>query len=516
MTLLYPTFLWLLLPLGILIYRSKQKVTTLVHLIILILLVLTLARPVQEDALQEANIEAKDIVIALDVSFSMRATDISPNRYDFAKETIKLLLAKNPADNIMLIDFTTKPLLLSPPTTDHTLINIALQSLNPKHILTKGTSMKALFTRLKKMDMGEKNLILITDGGEETDLARLQNLVQASKLSLITLGLGSKKGTTIAKKDGTMVKDKEGHLVISRLNPLLKSLSDAVGGSYITPSSTPEATADALSDALIQHTTQTQNVKKMQRIYKELYQIPLGLALLLFLLLHTRGVKYLFIFFALLGVQLHASFLDDYYLDKAYKNYDKQQFVQSKEALQHIEFPSLQSQIALANNAYKLGAYKKAIALYKSIRSTSPSVKQQLYYNIGNAYAMQKAYDKAKIYYTKALQLGNDVDAAYNLACIALLHDSKEGALGISHPKSQGGASSKSEMQEDKKKKKQEEDAPSSGSGGGGEKSMQKKKNQKEQKKNKLLMDVRAKPQPLGSKAYELINKGYIHENHPW
>ncbi len=511
MTLLYPTFLWLLLPLGILLYRSKQKMTTLVHLMILMLLVLTLARPVQEDALQEANIQARDIVIALDVSFSMRATDLAPNRYDFAKETIKALLAKNPADNIMLIAFTTNPLLLSPPTTDHALINIALQSLNPKNILTKGTSLKALFTCLKKMHMGEKNLILITDGGEENSLAKLQNLLQETKLSLITLALGSKKGTTIAKKDGTLVKDKEGHLVISRLNPLLKSLSDAVEGSYMTASSTPEATADALNDALIQHTTQTQNVKKMQRHYKELYQVPLALALLLFLLLHTRGIKYLFLFFALLGIQLHASFLDDYYLHKAYENYDKQQFVQSKEALQRIEIPSLQSQIALANTAYKRGAYKKAIALYKSIRSTSPSVKQQLYYNIGNAYAMQKAYDKAKIYYTKALQLGDDDDAAHNLAHIALLDDSKEGALGIAHPKSQGGASSKSEMQEDKKKKTQEEDAPSSGSGGGGEKSMQKK-----QKKNKLLMDVRAKPQPLGSKAYELINKGYIHENHPW
>ena len=511
MTLLYPTFLWLLIPLGILLYRSTQKVTTLIHLIVLILLVLALARPVQKDAMQEAHIEARDIVIALDVSYSMRATDIVPSRYDFAKKTIEALLKKNPSDNIMLIAFTTNPLLLSPPTTDHTLIRTALESLNPKYILTKGTSLHTLFKRLKTMHLGEKNLILITDGGEEDNLAKLKTLLEGTKLSLITLALGSQKGITIAKKDGTMVKDKAGHLVISRLNPLLRSLSDALNGSYMTASASPEATADALNNILTQHTAQTQSIKKMQRHYRELYQIPLTLALLLFLLVHTRGVKYLLLLFGLAGIQLNASFLDEYYLHKAYTTYHTQHFKQSQDFLQHIKTPSLQSQILLANSAYRLGAYKQAIRRYKSIHSTSPSVKQQLYYNIGNAYAMQKAYDKAKIYYTKALQLGKDKDASYNLARIALLHDKKDETLDMTHPKSQGGTSSKSEMQEDDKKNKQEKNTPSSGSGGGGEQSMQKK-----QKKNTLLMDVHVKPQPLGSKAYELINKGYIHENHPW
>jgi len=511
MTLLYPTFLWLLVPLAILLYRSKQKITTVIHLIILILLVFTLTRPVQEDALQEANIEAQDIIIALDVSFSMRATDLSPDRYTFAKETIDALLKKNPADNIMLIAFTTNPLLLSPPTTDHTLIHIALESLNPKYILTKGTSLRALFKRLKAMHIGEKNLILITDGGEEHDLAKIQNLLEESKLSLITLALGSKKGTTIEKKDGTMVKDKEGHLVITRLNPLLKSLSDSVGGSYITVAVTPQATADALDDALRQHNTQKQKVHKMQRHYQELYQIPLLFAVLLFLLLHTHGIKYLLLLFGFFGIQLHAGFLDDYHLQMAYSHYKQKAFKQTEQELKKIELPSLQSQMTLANTYYKQGEYKKAIHAYKSIRSTSAPVKQKLYYNIANAYAMQKAYDKAKIYYTKALQLGEDRDALYNLAHILFLHDKKDGGLGIAHPKSQSSDASKSEMQEAQKKNKREEDAPSSGSGGGGEKSKSKK-----QEKGRLKLDIKAKPQPLGSKAYELINKGYIHETRPW
>jgi Ca-activated chloride channel family protein len=171
----------------------------------------------------------------------------------------------------------------------------------------------------------------------------------------------------------------------------------------------------------------------------------------------------------------------------------------------------LQSQIALANTYYKQGAFKQAITLYKSIRSTSPDTKQQLYYNIANAYAMLEAYDKAKIYYTKALQLGEDEDAAYNLKIVALLSDKKSAELGIAHPKSQDSSSGKSESQESSKDETKSEDEPSSGSGGGGESQAQ-----EEQEKNKLISDESAQQHPLGSKVYELINEGYIREKQPW
>ena len=92
MILLYPSFLWLMIPLLLLLWKGGLLFTQRIHLIVLMLLVLTLSRPVEEQALQEASIKAKDILIALDVSYSMKATDIRPTRYDFAKETISALL----------------------------------------------------------------------------------------------------------------------------------------------------------------------------------------------------------------------------------------------------------------------------------------------------------------------------------------------------------------------------------------------------------------------------------------
>lgn len=210
-------------------------------------------------------------------------------------------------------------------------------------------------------------------------------------------------------------------------------------------------------------------------------------------------------------MQLEASFIDEYHLTQAYKSYQKQDFNQSTQHLKKIQTPSLQSQIASANSYYKKGNYKQAISIYKSIRSTSVKTKQQLYYNIANAYAQLEAYDKAKIYYTKTLQLGEESDARYNLNLVALLSDKKDASLGIAHPKSQSSDSSKSESQENDKEEAREEDQPSSGSGGGGESS-----SEKNQEKAKLTSDENTEQQPLGSKVYELINKGYIRETHPW
>ncbi len=516
MTFLYPTFLWLLLPLALLLWKSTHKIQQMTHLFILILIVLSLTRPVQEETLQEANIQAKDIIIALDVSYSMRATDISPSRYDFAKKTIEALLDKNPSDNIMLIAFTSNPLLLSPPTTDHTLIKTALKSLNPDFILTKGTSLKKLFTKISHLNLGHKNLILITDGGEETKLETLSNLLINSNVSLTLLALGSEKGTTIKNKNGSLLKDKQGNLVISRINPLLEDLATSVGGTYLTASSSATSTAESIDNTLQQNDIQTHMVKKMQRHYAERYQFPLAMALILFLLLHTRAIKYLLIFFTFFGIQAEASFLDNYHLNQAYTSYQKQDFITSTEKLKKIERHSLQSKMALANTYYKTGAFNQAIKVYKSIRSTSPKIKQTLYYNIATAYAKLEAYDKAKIYYTKTLQLGKDKDAEFNLNLIAVLSDKKDTSLGIAHPKSQSSDASQAKSEQSNKEDTRDEDKPSSGSGGAdGEQNKENEKKEDEEQKT-LTSDSNEKQQPLGSKVYDLINKGYIRETHPW
>lgn len=509
MTFLYPHFLWLLFPFLILLVKSSKHLMLQVHLIVLILLTLALSRPVVESVLQQSDIASKDVIIALDVSYSMQAQDIKPSRYAYATETIAAFLKLNPTDNVMLIAFTTNPLLLSPSTTDHQLLSIALESLNPEYILTKGTSLQKLFEKLAQMHADKKQLLLITDGGEESDNEALRESIISSGVSVTLLALGSTTGATLKQKDGTLLKDETGNLVITRLNPQLRALTQSVNGTYITAQGSAEQSAKKITTHLNENHTQEQKVQKMQKHHMELYALPLALAALLFLMLHTRAVKYLVALFVLLGIQVQASMLDIPYLHLSYKSYEQNDLNQTLEILKQIEEPSLQSEIALANTYYKLGEYKKAVKIYKSIRSTSTQVKQQLYYNIANAYAKQATYSKAKLYYTKALQLGLDEDAKHNLQIVVLLEDRKNARLRTAHPKSQDSSSSKSESQENKESSQKESGGTGSGMG-----TKSKSKTKTEQKN--VQQSSGQQRHPLSSKVYELINKGYIGETQPW
>jgi len=514
MNFLYPSLLWVLLPLGFLLWWSRNRRMDLIHTIILILLLLSLARPIQPHALQEAQIDSREILIALDVSYSMKATDIKPTRYDFAKETIFSFLTQNPSDNVMLIAFTSNPLILSPPTTDHPLIRIALQSLNLEYILTKGTSLKKLFEKIASLNNRPKEVILISDGGEESDIG-LKNLLQEHHISLHILALGSTKGTSIQTSSDTLLKDQEGNLVISRINPFLKVLASSRGSSYHEASPSAETTASLLNDALEEIKNQKNLIQKMQSHHKEYYTYPLLLALLLFLLLHTRGLKYLIIILTFLGIHTEASLYDTYHLIHAYKAYEKKDFNRSQVQLEEIEISSLESHLLLAHNYYKQEKYKQALKVYLSIRSSQRESKQYIYYHIANTHAMLQTYDKAKHYYTKALQLGEDADAQYNMHLIALLKDTREASLGIAHPKSQSDSPTKSSTPSSEKEQNKE-DTPSSSNTGNGEGSSQEKN--KEKAPSKRLSDDNEQEQmhPLSSKVYELINKGYIRETHPW
>ncbi len=514
MSLLYPQLLWLFIPLILLgYYHRPLGMHKRVHWLILALLLLALARPQLQKGIQKAQVQAHDIIIALDVSYSMRAQDIKPDRYTFAQKTIDALLSQNSRDNMMLIAFTTNPLLLSPPTTDHAIVRTALHALNRDNILTKGTSLQKLFAKIASMPKVKRELLLITDGGEEQNLEHLTAALASSPVHLTVLAMGTQKGATIPKKDGTQLTDKEGHLVVSRINPILKQLSQAVNGHYIEPQSSPETTAEAIEKAFASAEDVSHTVTKKRYHYTELYPLPLLFALLLFFMLHTRASKYLLLLFSLLGISAQASPLDLYYLHAAYNAYNKGRYHTSAKLLEKSETDSLQRRYTLASIHYKKGDYKGAIALYRSIKTRSMPLKQTLLYNIGNAYAHLKAYDKAKMYYTKALQLGSDADALHNLKLVVLLQHNSKQAQGRSLPKPQGGSPSAA-VQVSEKDQKSQEKQESSGSGSGGENSRHTKEHAK--KKQRLLMDNKPQKQPLGSKVYELINKGYIRETQPW
>jgi Ca-activated chloride channel family protein len=486
MSFIYPEYLALIIPLGIFFYKIASGLKNRTHLIILMLLFISLSRPVMDKQEQESIVEGRDIVIALDVSYSMRADDLKPNRYEYAKECIKELLVQNLNDNVMLMVFTTNPLLLSPPSTDHALLTTALDALEMENILTKGTSLVKLFEMVEKIGMQDKNFILITDGGEESDLATLVSMIKNQTKSFSILGLGDNSGSTIKKDDGTLLKDDKSHLVVSRVNPILKELASQIDGNYIEATSSAKESAKLL-DVKLEASNEVFTKKEYK--YIELYQYPLFLGTLLFLAVHTKGVRYLIIFLTFFGLNANASILDNYYLSNAYKSYNSQDYKEVIVNLKKIKNDTLQSRLIEANTLYKLKDYERALKAYLSIKTTSTKVKQNIYYNIANCFASLGNYRDARAFYAKTLQLGSDKDASHNMGIVVFMQNRDSKGDGKTMPQS-------------KQKSSQKGDAKL------------KNKNTKE-KQNNEVKDLKQK-YPISSKSYELINKGYINESKPW
>jgi len=503
MSFLNAYILFLLIPLIIYIFYRHKNIIKVIHIIILILLTISLSRPILNQEVKSEEIEAKDIIIALDLSFSMNAKDISPNRYDYAKETIRYILKKSLNDNIMLIGFTTNPLLLSPPTTDHTLILRALNSINRDYILTRGTSLEKLFNKISDISILNKNLILITDGGEENNLESLQRIITNSEIKLTILGVGSKIGATLKKSDGSLLKDSEGNLVISRVNPILQELTN----SYLTPSSNPKDTAKEIL-SIIDKSYKSEKILKKQSNFIELYQIPLFLATILFLIVHTRAIKYLIILISFFSIQLNASILDNIYLSLAYRSYNNGDFNSSINYLKGIDNISLESKLALGNSYYKNFRYKQALNIYHSIKTKDKKIKQDIYYNMGNCYTKLKEYNKAKKFYIKSLWLGEDSDSLYNLSLVIMRQTEIDALSKLLNPSSKN-SSSNGESSEDESSNSENS---SSGSGSGSKKN----KDNKENEKKILTESPTSEKYPISSKVYDLINKGYINEKQPW
>jgi len=519
MTLLYPWILFFAIPLFLLYksdmlsqerYKARQK--RLLYLSLAFIL-LALSRPVIQDGLSEQKFDASDFIIALDASYSMQADDVKPNRYTFAKEHITTILKQRNHDRFTLFSFTTNAMLISPPTTDTALSMLALDALEPRYILTKGTSLRALFKAVAKTSFKEKNLILFTDGGEESDLKGLVNIAKEAHIIPFIVAVGSKSGTTLTK-DGKLLKDTNNNLVISRINPILKPLALESGGRYYELSDNHNISEEIIADLQAKKKTKESTVSVMN--YTELFTIPLFIAIMLFFFSVTKFHQiYLFLPLLLFSQPTKASMLFDFHhLNSANEQFREGNFSQSAKAFGKLT-PSVASYYNQAVAHYKAKEYKKAMQLFSQIQTPNPDIKEKIYYNMGNCAIKLKKYDRAKIYYQKALSLKADHDAKANLLLIYKLK-LKEGVdisdmLPKNETKQKTGASKKENIKKDSQKSsssrsKQNTSKKSAGSGSKGASKSSQSKTASQTKAN----------YKIGYRAYELMNKGYTNETHPW
>lgn len=180
-----------------------------------------------------------DVVIALDVSKSMLAQDIQPDRLTRAKQLVMRMIDKMQNDRVALVVFAGRSYLQVPLTIDYSAMKMMLQNVKPDLVPTQGTVISdAIDLSMKSFSQKErkyKSLIIISDGEDHDEHAAAKAKEAAETGTIIhTVGIGSPQGTTLYDPATKSVKlDENGAPVISKLNEdELKSIASAGRGSY--------------------------------------------------------------------------------------------------------------------------------------------------------------------------------------------------------------------------------------------------------------------------------------------
>jgi Ca-activated chloride channel family protein len=530
------SILWLLLPLFSYLYLRKKPQSFVQNLrwAVVVLIILALARPVIPQKMTQERGLGHAVVLAIDLSVSMQAKDIAPTRLEASKLAIKAFLDHSLYERIALIGFTVNPLLLSPPTTDHELIKMALSNIHSEYILTKGTNLKKLFEKVAELKDEEKKVILLSDGGDEVLDESLRNFLQEEQIKLFAIGMATAQGSSVEQADGTLLKNREGHIVVSKLNGGLENLAIESGGAFVHYGSAEQVVSDIIS--WLESQGEVNEASEQQsKAYFELAVFPLTLAIILFFLSATRFSKKLLALLFLLGLNVQAEeyvkkenwgegtkkfepalvnggLFDDYYLYSAYEYYKNKNYMKAEAYVYKMKQKNLEATLLLAHTLYKQEKYKAAKSLLKRIKSSDRKIKQQVYYELGNCEAKLTYMNKAKEYYVKALQLGHDEDALHNLEWVIRYNKEHASKAGYTNPSSAQKSKEKSDSVEGKEEKASGEKKKSAASTGGTGAKKSKSSTVKVTKSEEKSESQRR----LSSKAYDLINEGYINEKKPW
>lgn len=219
--------------------------STLKFILILIsfgLLIIAAAKPQVGTKISEVKQSGIDVFILLDVSYSMMAEDIKPNRLEKAKLQISSLIQKLRGDRIGLIIFAGQAYVQIPLTTDYSAANLFLNAVDENSVPQQGTAIaSAINMALQSFDslQTQKVIVVISDGEDhEGDLNAALTDATGSGVKIYTIGLGSPDGTPIPVYDsrGRMTgfkKDKEGNTVLTKLDEQsLKQIAAEGNGKY--------------------------------------------------------------------------------------------------------------------------------------------------------------------------------------------------------------------------------------------------------------------------------------------
>lgn len=255
-------------------------------------LIIALANPQTGARLEEVKREGIDLFIAVDISNSMLAEDIAPNRLENAKQAINRLINKLQGDRIGIILFAGKAFIQLPLTTDYAAAKMFVSTIETDLIDAQGTAIgEAISTATAAFDENDHNkaIIIISDGEdhEENPMDAARQAVDLG-INIYTIGMGLAEGAPIpvynqyGKRTGFR-KNKENSTIITRLNePMLQQIATTGNGSYVRANNSRSG-LDAIFNEINQ-LEKSEIEAKVFTDYEDQFQWFIGLALILLIL----------------------------------------------------------------------------------------------------------------------------------------------------------------------------------------------------------------------------------------
>lgn len=253
----------------------------------LVLLIIAAARPQYGQKEKTIHRQGIEVMVALDISNSMLAEDVAPNRLDRAKQLLSKLIDNMVDDKVGLIVFAGQAYIQLPITCDYVSAKMFLSTINPNMIKTQGTAIgDAILTSVRAFGEADKEvsraIILITDGENHEDdaLAAAKAAVEQG-IKVFVVGIGKPDGSPIPiPGTNNFRKDRNGNVVVSKLNEdMCREIAQAGQGIYVRCDNTNTATRAIQKELDDLATSELET--KVYADYNEQYQGFVLLALLI-------------------------------------------------------------------------------------------------------------------------------------------------------------------------------------------------------------------------------------------
>ena len=484
------------------------KARNALFFLVSVLVVIALADPVIKDGKVEIKEKSADIMLALDISDSMLAEDVYPNRLKFAKQKALDLLRLAPNERIGVIAFAKNSYLVSPLSFDHDAVRFLLSNLSTDSITEQGTNFMSMLNVVNKSikNDAQKYLLILSDGGDKKDFSKEIAFAKKHNIVVYILGIGSKQGAPIKMSNGEFIKQ-NGKIIISKLNENIASLATKSGGVYIQ-SVIANDDVKAMLKEIEAHSKKKELKSQQIEKYIPLFYYPLGLALLILLIATSSMSKrvqvkvpaaFIATFFLSHVSNLNATVLDFMDLKEAKKAYEQKEYEKSAQLYDNYAKSSQNgaSYYNAGNAFYKKGEYKQALQNYKKAQFSDVASRAKNFANIGNTYVKmgtEANLKKAVEFYEDSLKLKEDKDVRENLEAVKkALKKKKE------QKQNKSNKNKKNNKKNDKKNQQNKKNKQDNNKNSSKDKNKSKQEKNKE-KKNKGSQGEKDKKQDMKSK----------------